>query len=107
MVWAALIIGLCSGVVFLGSGFVVRWGRVRDRLVELWNSPREEPLEPSEAEALAEGLGTFDSLREELLLRARLVKLDRALEVELDAFRTASDRFLHLAGRDGRSDEAD
>jgi hypothetical protein len=107
VVWAALIIGLCCGVVFLGSGFAVRWGRVRERLVELWSSPREERPDPGEARALAEGLGMFDSLREELLLRARRAKLEHDLDVELDAFRTASDRFLHLAGHESRSDEED
>lgn len=107
MVWAALIIGVCSCVVFLVSGFVVRWGRVRERLVELWSSPREERLDRREARALAEGLGVFDSLREELLLRARRAKLEHDLDVELDAFRTASERFLQLAGHDSRSDEQD
>ena len=103
MVWAALIIGLGCGVLFLGSGLVVRFGEIWERLRRLGGSPRRP--DPAEARALAERLGAFDALREELLLRAMRAKADTDLGAELDAFREASDRFLQLVGHELREVE--
>jgi hypothetical protein len=107
VVWAALIIGVCGGVAFLGPALFWRSGQVADRLPRLRRAPREEGTgtDPAETRALVEGLGTFHDLREELLLRAMQVKAGNGLDVEVDAFRRASDRFLELAGRDLRAEE--
>ena len=105
MVWAALIIGVCSGVLFLGSTLVWRPRRLTERLVGFWRSPRDEQIDPAEERALAERLDAFDALREELLLRAIRAKAESDVDTELDAFRRASERFLQLAAREIRGGE--
>jgi hypothetical protein len=114
VVWAALIVGLGSGVIFLGSGLVWRLGGVRERLLHFSRKPRRDALaDRAEARILGERLATFDALREELLLRALRAKLGREdpaatesdLAASLEAFRKASGRFLELAEREIRDGE--
>jgi hypothetical protein len=101
VVWAALIIGLCSGVVFIGSGLSWRLGRSVERFRRLRPSlPDEERPSLARSRELSERLGTFSDLRDELLQRARRAKASNDLDAELDAFREASDQFLQLAGHD-------
>ncbi len=105
MVWAALIIGVCSGVLFLGSALVWRPRRLSERLLALWGARHDDEIDPAEERALAERLDAFDALREELLLRAIRAKAESDVDTELDAFRRASERFLQLAAREIRGGE--
>jgi hypothetical protein len=103
VVWAALIIGLCSGVVFIGSGLWWRLGRSVERLRQLRPSPPDDEPMSLASRALAERLGMFNDLRDELLQQARRAKASNDLDAELEAFRRASDKFLRLAAHEAEN----